>query len=63
MNDLMKQFCKVKREYNDLRALLREIEWVQPMSNSGPSCSWCGEMKHHGHAPDCRLNAVLGGEQ
>lgn len=35
------------------------MEWVQPMSNSSPSCPWCGSQKHFGHGQGCSLATAI----
>jgi hypothetical protein len=47
-------------ERERLIALLEQVEWVQPMSNSSQSCSCCGNMRHWHHAPDCELALAIG---
>lgn len=41
-----------------LLGMLASMEWVQPTSNSSPSCPWCGSQKHFGHNPGCSLEAA-----
>ena len=42
-----------QREIRKLRELVRRMTWVQPMSNSSPSCACCGNQKHFGHNDLC----------
>lgn len=44
-----------QRELRKLRELLRSVEWVQPQSNTSPSCPFCGAMQHWNHREDCPL--------
>lgn len=44
-----------QRRIKALKDLLRDVTWVQPIYNGAPSCSCCGQMKHHGHADDCDM--------
>ena len=49
-----------------LLALLREIEWRGPPTLLHPiygTCLWCQRSENMGHAPDCRLAAVMGDER
>jgi hypothetical protein len=46
-------------ERDRLRYLVETIEWVQPFSNSYPTCPKCGEPDHIGHVPECPLRAAL----
>lgn len=48
-----------QRELRKLRELLRQAEWVQPMSNTSPSCPWCGAMQHWNHEPGCQFPQEL----
>lgn len=42
-----------------LLGMLASMEWVQPMSNSSPSCPWCGSQKHFGHGQGCSLATAI----
>jgi len=46
-------------EQERLLGLLEQVEWVQPMSNSSRSCSFCGNMRHWGHDPECELALAI----
>lgn len=47
------------REGLSAERLLRRVEWVQPMSNSMPSCPVCGSFDKPNHALGCALDAAL----
>jgi hypothetical protein len=49
-----------ERRIEYLTELLRQTQWVQPMSNSGASCSGCGRMRHQGCAADCDVARATG---
>ena len=58
--------CKVERERDTLKALLREVEWVDdapwilaPQKQTYRACPSCGRTEADGHASDCRLHAAL----
>jgi hypothetical protein len=49
-------------QYDQMLDLLKELEWAGPdyeTSFGRAACGICEELKHRGHAPDCRLAAVL----
>jgi hypothetical protein len=49
-----------QREIAKLRALVANVQWVQPSYNGGRSCSGCGEMQYHGCASCCPVAAITG---
>ena len=49
-----------QRRIRRLRQMLADVEWVQPTYNGSPSCSYCGNQQHWGHATDCALASELG---
>jgi hypothetical protein len=42
-----------QREIRNLKDAILSAEWYQPTYNGSPSCPFCGNQQHHGHAPDC----------
>ena len=36
-----------------LKSIIVNMQWVQPTSNSSPSCAFCGHQQHWGCANDC----------
>jgi len=49
-----------QREIQRLKELIRDMQWVEPISNSAPSCSCCGEMKHDTCASSCEAARITG---
>lgn len=45
-------------ECDELRTLLRDLEWVYPWAGP-PFCQECRREEKYGHAPDCRIDAAL----
>ena len=35
-----------QRKIKYLLGLIEHMQWVQPMYNGAPSCSFCGDMQH-----------------
>ena len=61
--------CKTHKEKDayieKLESILSTVVWVQPRYNGSPSCSYCGNQKHWGHAEYCMIadfNEDKGGE-
>jgi hypothetical protein len=51
---------RLAREVERLRAVLREVEWDNPV-HGARYCPSCVEPVQRGHAPACRLAAALKG--
>ena len=49
-----------QRRIAALTALVKDMQWVQPMYNGGKSCAGCGQMIYHGCAKDCPTAKVTG---
>jgi hypothetical protein len=43
-----------------LKAVITEIQWVQPTYNGNDSCAGCGRQRHNGCADDCPVAAITG---
>lgn len=59
---LQRDEARAQRDW--LRALLREVEWVEAWDDEGAEwwfCAVCRCDKSDGHARDCRLAAALEG--
>lgn len=58
----------LRAEIGSLRALLTQLEWIMPRESwfwqyTQPKyCQLCGRFRHQGHAPDCKLAALLGAQ-
>lgn len=48
-------------EAEEMREVLREVEWSG--GESSGECPLCGWYRAHGHAPDCRLARLIGGDR
>lgn len=46
-----------QRRIQKLTEMLRHCQWVQPMYNGSPSCSYCGDQQHLHE--DCELSKML----
>ena len=55
-------FDRVVAELQQLRSLLRELEWVNNC-NVWLECPKCKAAKEDGHTKDCRLDAALRGDK
>ncbi len=59
---------QLRAEIGQLRALLTQLEWITPRESwfwqyTQPKyCQLCGRFRHQGHAPDCKLAALLGAQ-
>ncbi len=49
-----------RRRIQKLKALIEEMQWVQPTYNGSPSCAGCGAQQHLGCAKDCPAALVTG---
>jgi hypothetical protein len=47
-----------RKEIRRLKELIAEMHWVQPMSNSSPSCGYCG-VQQHLHAEHCEISKLM----
>lgn len=57
-NWLKSQLHKTIAERDNLRDLLREVEWGHKYNEGCPwcgSCLWCGGIREHGHESYCRF--------
>lgn len=50
---------ELMEENQRLLNLIKDVEWVQPFSNSSQSCPCCGSMRHWGHEQDCELAKTI----
>jgi hypothetical protein len=53
-------------ERDNLRALLKRVEWIETDVADGcmvEICQFCHKPKHKGHAQGCKLNAAIGEEK
>jgi hypothetical protein len=50
---------EARAELKVILDLLKEIEWEYNDYKDDHFCSWCRRRRGVGHAPDCKLNAVL----
>lgn len=52
----------LRQQRDELRALLKELEWSRHVRGIGATCPRCNGVEDDGgHAPDCRLAAAIGG--
>ena len=56
----MKSIRTYQREIARLKQTITDMQWVQPTYNGNPSCSGCGEQKHHGCREECPAAKVTG---
>ena len=47
-----------KREMNDIKNLLRQIEWIEACQDE-TECPNCAETQTDGHTNDCHLNKLI----
>ena len=56
----MRSARSYQREILKLKRIIDAAEWVQPTYNGSPSCPYCGNQKHWGHAQDCDYYRAMG---
>jgi hypothetical protein len=51
----------VSKEVAALRAMLREVQWVEPIANRVRTfvCAWCGDQEHVHDDATCKLAKLL----
>ena len=62
VHDLSEQLAEAREKLELAREVLREAEWCEDYHFHEPVCVYCHEDKKDGHAPDCKLAALLEGE-
>ena len=48
-----------EKALDDIVHLIDGIQWVQPFSNSNPSCPECGNYMQDGHTSECQIALLL----
>ena len=69
LDDVKEENIALKKHVADLEAqaavgaravwLLKEIEWADIVRKGDDSCPCCARGLEHGHADDCKLDAIL----